>query len=78
MLCSWEGIQTMGLVLLGSQIDAEKAEVQVRYLENRLRVSESASAYQLAEWHRSWWVMLPLGVIAGAALAIAAQLALGS
>jgi sensor c-di-GMP phosphodiesterase-like protein len=67
----------MGLGLLDALEAREKADLQVRYLEERLRISEGVQAWSMNAWHRQWWLVLPLGVLAGVALTITAQLALG-
>lgn len=77
LLCAPGGIADMGLAVLGLQEALEKAELEVRYARDRSQVAEGVYAYSLRAWHRQWWLVLPLGVLAGIAITTTVQLALG-
>lgn len=57
----------MGLALLDALEAQEKAELKIRILESQHQVAQGVQAYQLDAWHRKWWLVLPLGVLAGVA-----------
>lgn len=77
MLCAPGGIADMGLAILGLQEALEKAELEFRNARDRLQVSEGIRAHTLRAWYRQWWLLVPLGVLAGIALTISVELALG-
>ena len=67
LLCSIEGIRDMGLALLDALEAQEKAELKLRIQTEKNSVDQGVQAYRLDAWHRKWWLVLPLGVLAGVA-----------
>jgi len=46
------------------------------YYDKKLSLTEDFYQAQLDEWHRKWYIMLPLGVLGGVALALTISLAM--
>ena len=65
----------MGIALLDALEASEKAEFRLR-----IETARSAAALALYQevthaWYRQWWVILPLGLAAGAAITLGVTLA---
>ena len=76
MLCSVGGIRDMGLAVLDALEAQEISHSEVEYLQAQAQLAEGVRASELRAYHRQWWLMVPLGLLAGVTLTLTVQLLL--
>lgn len=70
------GIRDLGLAVLDALEAQEISHSEVEYLQAQAQLAEGVHASTLRAYHRQWWLMVPLGLLAGVTLTLTVQLLL--